>query len=84
MILFEASQGNDLRSIGLKDGCKWCLCAGRWLQAYQAYKAGIVSIEAVPRVDLEATENTTLRFIDLKTLQHFAVDSTSFSSSSEL
>lgn len=26
---FSASQGNNLRDIGLTGGCKWCLCASR-------------------------------------------------------
>lgn len=35
-LTFSAKQGNDLRSIGLKGGCKWCLCATRWKEAYEA------------------------------------------------
>merc|ERR1712098_124207 len=30
---FPASRGNNLRSIGLTAGCKWCLCAARWKEA---------------------------------------------------
>lgn len=33
---FSADQGNDLRTIGLKGGCKWCLCASRWKEAFDA------------------------------------------------
>lgn len=34
---FTARQGNDLRSIGgMKGGCKWCLCASRWYEAFEA------------------------------------------------
>lgn len=29
-LTFSASRGNDLRSIGLKGGCKWCLCVSRY------------------------------------------------------
>jgi uncharacterized protein (DUF2237 family) len=66
-----------LRTIGLDDGCKWCLCTARWLEAYQAYEAGIIPKEAVPKVDLSATESTALKKIDLKILQQFAVNSPS-------
>jgi uncharacterized protein (DUF2237 family) len=33
---FSASRGNDLRSVGLTDGCKWCLCVNRWKEAFDA------------------------------------------------
>jgi len=35
---FSASKGNDLRSAGLTDGCKWCLCVTRWKEALLAGK----------------------------------------------
>lgn len=35
-LTFSAKQGNDLRTVGLKGGCKWCLCATRWKEAYEA------------------------------------------------
>ena len=35
---FTASKGNNLRSVGLTAGCKWCLCAGRWKEAMDAAK----------------------------------------------
>lgn len=62
---FSASRGNDLRSAGLTGGCKWCLCTARWLEAYQAYKAGRVSVLGVSRVDLDATEDSALSMVDL-------------------
>lgn len=37
-LTFSAQQGNDLRQIGLKGGCKWCLCASRWREAFEARK----------------------------------------------
>ncbi|KAI0838415.1 hypothetical protein F5Y06DRAFT_296489 [Hypoxylon sp. FL0890] len=70
---FSASRGNDLRSVGLKGGCKWCLCTARWLEAYQAYRSGRVSNLGVPRVDLEATEVSALRMVDMETFRPFAV-----------
>lgn len=35
---FSASRGNNLRSIGLEPGCKWCLCTARWKEAMEAAK----------------------------------------------
>ncbi|KAL8943351.1 MAG: hypothetical protein Q9216_001126 [Gyalolechia sp. 2 TL-2023] len=35
---FSASRGNNLRSIGLEPGCKWCLCTARWREAMEAAK----------------------------------------------
>lgn len=36
---FSASRGNNLRSIGLEPGCKWCLCTARWKEAMEAAKS---------------------------------------------
>jgi uncharacterized protein len=70
---YTAAQGNDLRVAGLSEGCKWCLCTGRWLEAFQAYKDGKIAKEAVPKVQLSATEESALRKVDLETLKEFAV-----------
>lgn len=70
---YSASQGNDLRTVGLKGGCKWCLCTTRWFEAVKAYKDGKISLSAVPKVDLDATEESALKKIDLDTLKEFAV-----------
>lgn len=69
---YSASQGNDLRIVGLKEGCKWCLCTGRWFEAFQAYKDGRISKNGVPQVDLDATEDSALRKVDLDTFKQFA------------
>lgn len=69
---FSASQGNDLRSAGLTGGCKWCLCTSRWLEAFQAYKDGRISKNGVPRVHLEATEDSALSKVDLDTFREFS------------
>ncbi|OTB00339.1 hypothetical protein M426DRAFT_66115 [Hypoxylon sp. CI-4A] len=71
---FLASRGNDLRSVGLKGGCKWCLCTARWLEAYQAYRSGKVTNTGVPRVDLDATEDSALGMVDMETFRQFAVN----------
>ena len=71
---YTASQGNDLRVVGLKEGCKWCLCAGRWQEALNAFRDGKISQNGVPRVQLEATDQTALRKVDLKDLEAFKVE----------
>lgn len=71
---YTARQGNDLRPVGLSDGCKWCLCTGRWLQALRAFESGSIPRSAVPKVDLEATEESALRTVSLETLRAFAVE----------
>ncbi|KAI0124084.1 hypothetical protein BJ170DRAFT_638120 [Xylariales sp. AK1849] len=70
---YSASQGNDLRTIGLKGGCKWCLCTTRWLEAVKAHKNGQISQNGVPRVDLDATEDSALSQVDMETFKQFAV-----------
>ncbi len=69
---FSKSRGNDLSTPrpefnfpGLKEGDRWCLCAGRWVEAY--------NFGCAPKVVLEATNEKTLEFIDIDTLIQFAV-----------
>lgn len=69
---FTASRGNDLRTPrpmydfpGLKAGDRWCLCALRWREAYDAGVA--------PPVLLEATHEKALNYIPLKTLKAHAL-----------
>lgn len=69
---FSAARGNDLSAPmleygfpGLKEGDFWCLCLGRWIEAYQAGVA--------PKVKLEATHASALEFIDLELLRDYAV-----------
>jgi uncharacterized protein len=71
---FTASQGNDLRIAGLTEGCKWCLCTGRWLEAFKAYQDGRISKTAVPKVQLSATDESALRKVDLDTFKQFAAE----------
>ncbi|KAK5097600.1 hypothetical protein LTS08_007015 [Lithohypha guttulata] len=72
---YSASQGNDLRVVGLKEGCKWCLCTSRWLEAFSAYEDGRIGMNGVPKVDLDATEDSALRKVDLDTFKQFAAKS---------
>jgi uncharacterized protein (DUF2237 family) len=72
---FSKSRGNDLstpmpqyRFPGLKPGDRWCLCAARW---YEAWEAGYA-----PYVVLEATNIATLELIPLETLQEYAATGT--------
>ncbi|KAI9744481.1 MAG: hypothetical protein M1818_002010 [Claussenomyces sp. TS43310] len=59
-LAFSASRGNDLRPIGLKAGCKWCLCANRWKEAVDAAEKGDLGPDDVPRVHLHATNESAL------------------------
>jgi uncharacterized protein (DUF2237 family) len=70
-LTYSKSRGNDLSTPipaynfpGLKPGDFWCLCASRWVEAYQANKA--------PLVKLEATHEKTLELVSLETLVSFA------------
>eukprot|EP00270_Netrium_digitus_P011098 TRINITY_DN350_c0_g1_i2.p1 TRINITY_DN350_c0_g1~~TRINITY_DN350_c0_g1_i2.p1 ORF type:complete len:151 (-),score=7.31 TRINITY_DN350_c0_g1_i2:253-705(-) len=64
---FTKSRGNDLstpapqyRFPGLIEGDKWCLCAGRWREAWEAGVA--------PEVVAEATHEKSLDFISKEVL----------------
>ena len=70
---FSKSRGNDLMTpipelnfAGLDHGDSWCLCADRWLEAYQNQKA--------PYVKLKSTNIKALEKIDLDSLKEFALD----------
>lgn len=65
--------GNDLSTprpefsfAGLKPGDRWCLCAGRFLQAHDEGCA--------PRVHLEATHLRALDIIPLRVLEAHSTD----------
>ncbi len=66
-------EGNDLitprpefRFPGLRPGDRWCLCALRWLEAYQAGVA--------PRLYLSATHERATQVIPLDVLKAHALD----------
>jgi uncharacterized protein (DUF2237 family) len=70
---FSKSQGNDLSTPvpqlgfpGLKPGDRWCLCAPRWQEAFEANQA--------PRVALRATHEGAMDYCSLADLKRFAVD----------
>jgi uncharacterized protein (DUF2237 family) len=68
---FSKSRGNDLTTPmpqylfpGLKPGDKWCVCAGRWVEALQAGMA-------CPVV-LEATHERMLDWVSREILEEYA------------
>lgn len=70
---FSVRRGNDLVTPrpefhfpGLQPGDRWCLCAARWKEAYEAGVA--------PGVVLRATHISALEFATLEELQQHAVD----------
>ena len=70
---FSKSSGNDLTTPvpeigfpGLKPGDRWCLCAPRWQDAFEANQA--------PRVVVRATHEAALAYCSLADLKRFAVD----------
>jgi uncharacterized protein len=70
---FSKSRGNDLSTPmpqfgfrGLKPGDRWCLCAPRWQEAFEAGQA--------QRVVLRATHEGALEHCSLADLKRFAVD----------
>ena len=70
---FSKSCGNDLSTPmpefgfpGLKPGDRWCLCASRWQEAFEAKKA--------PRLVLRSTHEAALANCSLADLKHFAID----------
>ena len=72
-LAFSKSRGNDLSTPmpefgfpGLKPGDRWCLCAPRWQEAFEASQA--------PRVALRATHEGALAYCSLADLKRFAVD----------
>ncbi len=68
---FSKSRGNDLSTPmpqygfpGLNPGDRWCLCASRWKEAFDANVA--------PQVVLEATHAVTLHVVSLGDLKQHA------------
>ncbi|MCW8109186.1 DUF2237 domain-containing protein [Alteromonas ponticola] len=69
---YSLTQGNDLitprpemQFPGLKSGDRWCLCAIRWLHAYE--------VGVAPKVNMEATHEKALEVIPLAYLEELAV-----------
>ncbi|MBL8832113.1 MAG: DUF2237 domain-containing protein, partial [Rhodospirillales bacterium] len=70
---FSKARGNDLSTpmpaygfAGLKPGDRWCLCAARWQEAFEAGMA--------PKVVLASTHVATLDVCSLDDLKAHAID----------
>ena len=70
---YSRFKGNDLSTPmpdygfeGLKPGNTWCLCAARWLEAYEE--------DMAPRVYLTKTHQRALEIMPLEILRKFAAD----------
>ena len=70
---FSREQGNDLSMPapeagfpGLEPGDRWCVCAGRWREAFEAGVA--------PPVVLSATHEEALAVVPLDALKRHALD----------
>lgn len=74
-LVFSRSVGNDLSTPrpefgfgGISPGDQWCLCAARFLQAYQAGRA--------PRIRLRSTHRRALEVVPLDLLRECALERT--------
>jgi hypothetical protein len=66
----STSRGDNLRSISLTAGCKWCPCAGRWKEALDAAsKNKDLPKDVVPTVHLHATHEKALDLVRLNDLK---------------
>ncbi|GER05804.1 hypothetical protein GCM10007972_05750 [Iodidimonas muriae] len=72
-LAFSKARGNDLSTPmpqfgfpGLKPGDRWCLCAARWQEAFEAGMA--------PKVRLDATHERALDIVRLPDLIRHAID----------
>lgn len=70
---YSRFKGNDLSTPapefgfpGVKPGDTWCLCAARWLQAYQD--------DMAPKVHLLRTHRRALEIIPFEVLKQYALD----------
>lgn len=68
---FTNSKGNNLNSAGVKPGMRWCLCASRWKEAYDAFKDGKLGKDGVPQVALHASDAKALDVVAYKALSEF-------------
>ena len=71
-LAYSLRMGNDLTTprpeykfSGLQAGDRWCLCATRWKQAFDAGVA--------PPVQLKSTHSNALQIIDLESLKSHAL-----------
>ncbi len=72
-LAFSQEQGNDLSTprpefgfAGLKPGDRWCVCASRWMDAFEA--------GAAPPVVMQSTHENALEDIPFAALKKHAID----------
>ena len=72
-LLFSKGRGNDLSTPrpeykfpGLVAGDSWCLCASRWLEAFEA--------DCAPRIFFRKTNSKALDLVPLDVLRKYAID----------
>ncbi len=72
-LAFSKAAGNDLSTphpefgfTGLKPGDQWCLCAARFLEAYEA--------DAAPRIRMNSTHLKALEIVPMDALREMAVE----------
>jgi uncharacterized protein (DUF2237 family) len=72
-LAFSQARGNDLTTPrpelgfpGFKPGDRWCLCASRWKEAFDAGMA--------PRVVLQSTHEAVLDVVDFADIKRCALD----------
>ena len=70
---FSKEKGNDLLTpvpeydfFGLKEGDNWCLCADRWVEAYNN--------DIAPNILLEATHINILKKVEYNVLKKFSLE----------
>ena len=70
---YSRFRGNDLSTPmpdfgfpGLQAGDRWCLCASRWLEAYEQGMA--------PKIFLTRTHKRALEIVELEKLKEYAAD----------
>lgn len=71
-LAFSARRGNDLSTprpgfVGLRPGDRWCLCAARWKEAFDA--------DVAPPVILAATHESATEVVPREVLLSNAMDS---------
>ena len=64
---FTYEKGNNLYSLGLKEGDFWCFCVGRWIEAYN-YNPSIA-----PKLKLESTDIKVLDYISSSLLLQYRI-----------
>ena len=72
-LTYSRAHGNDLTTPapqygfpGLKPGDRWCVCARRWMEAYEAGMA--------PPIFLTATHENALRYLPLERWREFSAE----------